>query len=53
MAYVRRPNQMETLAALGLKSTTKIDDVFERDIVTSMLPDDDAVHDVVFGRDDH
>jgi 3-hydroxyisobutyrate dehydrogenase-like beta-hydroxyacid dehydrogenase len=53
MAYVRRPDQMETLAALGLKSTTKIADVFEREIVTSMLPDDAAVYDVVFGRDDH
>ena len=53
MAYVRRPDQMETLAALGLKSTTKIVDVFERDIVLSMLPDDAAVHDVVFGRDYH
>jgi 3-hydroxyisobutyrate dehydrogenase-like beta-hydroxyacid dehydrogenase len=43
-AYVRRPDQMETLAALGLKSTTKI---------TSVLPDAAAVHDVVFERDDH
>jgi NAD binding domain of 6-phosphogluconate dehydrogenase len=51
--YVGRPDQMETLAALGLKSTTKIADVSEREIVTSMLPDDAAVHDVVFGRDDH
>jgi 3-hydroxyisobutyrate dehydrogenase-like beta-hydroxyacid dehydrogenase len=52
-AYVRRPDQMEALAALGLKSTTEIADMFESDIVTSMLPDDAAVHDVVFGRDDH
>jgi 3-hydroxyisobutyrate dehydrogenase-like beta-hydroxyacid dehydrogenase len=53
MAYVRRPDQMEALAPLGLESTTEIADVFERDIVTSMLPGDAAVHDVVFGQNDH
>jgi 3-hydroxyisobutyrate dehydrogenase-like beta-hydroxyacid dehydrogenase len=52
-AYVRRPDQMEALAVLGLNPTTEIAELFERDIVVSMLPDDAAVHDVVFGRDDH
>ena len=52
-AYVRRPDRMEALAALGLKPTTEISEMFEPDIVISMLPDDAAVHDVVFGRGDH
>lgn len=51
-AYVRRSNQMEKLVALGLKPTTEIADLFDCDIVVSMLPDDDAVRDVVFGRKD-
>jgi 3-hydroxyisobutyrate dehydrogenase-like beta-hydroxyacid dehydrogenase len=51
-AYVRRPAQMESSAALGLKATAEIADVFDRDIVISMLPDDNAVRDVVFGRED-
>jgi 3-hydroxyisobutyrate dehydrogenase-like beta-hydroxyacid dehydrogenase len=51
-AYVRRQNQMGKLAALGLKPTTEIADLFGRDIVISMLPDDAAVRDVVLGRQD-
>jgi 3-hydroxyisobutyrate dehydrogenase-like beta-hydroxyacid dehydrogenase len=52
IAYVRRPDQMDKLAALGLRPTTKIADLFDCDIVISMLPDDAAVSDVVFGRED-
>ena len=52
MAYVRRPEQMGKLVALGLKPTTDISGLFHCEIVISMLPDDDAVHDVVFGRAD-
>ena len=52
MAYVRRSDQMEPLAALGLKSSTEIASVFDSDIVISMLPDDAAVRDVVFGQED-
>ena len=52
IAYVRRPDQMDKLAALGLKPTTDITDLFDCEIVISMLPDDDAVRDVVFGRED-
>lgn len=48
--YVRRANQMGRLVALGLKPTTDITDLFECEVVISMLPDDDAVRDVVFGR---
>jgi len=50
--YVRRPDQMDKLFALGLKPTTEIADLFDREVVISMLPDDDAVHEVVFGRAD-
>jgi 3-hydroxyisobutyrate dehydrogenase-like beta-hydroxyacid dehydrogenase len=51
-AYVRRPDQIKSMVALGLKSTTEIAGVFDSDIVISMLPDDAAVRDVVFGRGD-
>jgi 3-hydroxyisobutyrate dehydrogenase-like beta-hydroxyacid dehydrogenase len=51
-AYVRRPDQMDRLVALGLEPTTKITDLFDCEVVISMLPDDGAVHDVVLGRKD-
>ena len=49
-AYVRRPDQIDKLAALGLKPTTEITSLFARDVIISMLPDDAAVRDVVLGR---
>src|ERR1700732_2414981 len=49
-AYVRRPNQMGKLLALGLKPTTDFTELFDCEIVISMLPDDGAVRDVVFGH---
>jgi len=52
IAYVRRPDQMGKLVALGLKPTTDITNLFDCEVVISMLPDDDAVRDVVFGRAD-
>src|SRR5258705_11432482 len=48
-AYVRHPDQMEKLASLGLKPTTDITKLFRCKVVITMLPDDDAVRDVVFG----
>src|SRR6266446_7870798 len=48
-AYVRRPDQMGKLVALGLEPTTEITKLFDCEVVISMLPDDDAVRDVVFG----
>jgi 3-hydroxyisobutyrate dehydrogenase-like beta-hydroxyacid dehydrogenase len=51
-AYIRRPAQMGKLTALGLKPTTNIADLFDCNVVISMLPDDDAVDAVVFGRED-
>jgi len=52
IAYVRRADQMDKLAELGLKPTTKITDLFDCEVVISMLPDDTAVRDVVIGRED-
>jgi 3-hydroxyisobutyrate dehydrogenase-like beta-hydroxyacid dehydrogenase len=52
IAYVRRPDPMEKLAALGLKPTTDITDLFDCQIVISMLPDDIAVREIVLGHDD-
>jgi 3-hydroxyisobutyrate dehydrogenase-like beta-hydroxyacid dehydrogenase len=51
IAYVRRPEQQGKLAALGLKPTTNITDLFDCDVVISMLPDDTAVREIVFGRE--
>ncbi|MCA6109357.1 NAD(P)-dependent oxidoreductase [Bradyrhizobium cenepequi] len=50
IGYVRRPDQIGRLEALGLRPTTDIGDLLDCKIVISMLPDDDAVREVVFGR---
>ena len=50
VAYVRRPEQKEKLASLGLAPTMEIADLFGCGVVITMLPDDDAVRDVVLGR---
>jgi 3-hydroxyisobutyrate dehydrogenase-like beta-hydroxyacid dehydrogenase len=52
IAYVRRPEQQGKLAALGLKPTTNIANLFDCEIVISMLPDDAAVREIVFGREE-
>jgi 3-hydroxyisobutyrate dehydrogenase-like beta-hydroxyacid dehydrogenase len=52
IAYVRRPDQIGELVALGLNPTTDIGDLLDCEVVISMLPDDDAVREVVFGRSD-
>ena len=51
-AYVRRPDRMDTLAAIGLRPTMKITELFDREFVISMLPEDHAVRDVVLGQYD-
>ena len=48
-AYVRRPERIKQLAALGLDTTAEVADLFDCEIVVSMLPDDKAVRDVMFG----
>src|ERR1700732_3659210 len=50
IAYVRRADHIAGLEALGLRPTMDIGDLFDCEVVISMLPDDDAVRDVVFGR---
>src|SRR6266436_8382871 len=50
VAYVRRPDQIGKLEALGLRPTTDIGDLLDCELVISMLLDDDAVREIVFGR---
>ncbi len=50
LAYIRRPDRMRELAERGLKPTTDSTDLFDCDVVVTMLPDDDAVLDASFGR---
>jgi 3-hydroxyisobutyrate dehydrogenase-like beta-hydroxyacid dehydrogenase len=50
IAYVRRPDQIAQLEAINLRPTTDIGDLLDCEVVISMLPDDDAVREVVFGR---
>ena len=52
IAYVRRPDQIGKLEALRVRSTTDIVDLLDCEVVISMLPDDDAVREIVFGRKD-
>jgi 3-hydroxyisobutyrate dehydrogenase-like beta-hydroxyacid dehydrogenase len=51
-AYARRAEQMDHLAALGVQPTLNIADLYESEIVITMLSDDAAVHEVMFGRPD-
>ena len=52
IAYVRRAGRFGELETAGLRPTTDIGDLLHCDVVISMLPDDDAARDVVFGRAD-
>ena len=49
-AYVRRPARLAELKALNLIPTTSMHDLSDCDILISMLPDDDAVREVFFGK---
>jgi 3-hydroxyisobutyrate dehydrogenase-like beta-hydroxyacid dehydrogenase len=51
VGFVRHPERLNELSALGVEPTTDIRDVFDCTIVISMVPDDSAAHEVVFGRD--
>jgi 3-hydroxyisobutyrate dehydrogenase-like beta-hydroxyacid dehydrogenase len=51
-AYVRRPEQIPELEAQGLKPALHLQDLFDCEILVSMLPDDNAVRDVFFGNGD-
>src|SRR5258708_33894035 len=50
IACVRRPEQMGTLLALGLKPTTNLADLLDGEVVISRLPDAEAVRGVACGR---
>jgi 3-hydroxyisobutyrate dehydrogenase-like beta-hydroxyacid dehydrogenase len=52
IAYVRRPDRIGELESLGLRPTTAIGDLLDCELVISMLPDDAAVREIVFGRND-
>jgi len=52
IGYVRRRDQMAKFKALGLRPTMDIDELLNCEIVITMLPDDDAVREVVFGHKD-
>jgi 3-hydroxyisobutyrate dehydrogenase-like beta-hydroxyacid dehydrogenase len=52
IAYVRRPDRIGELEAIGLSATTDIGDLLDCEVVITMLPDDDAVRQVVCGRSD-
>lgn len=49
VAYNRHPERQEELAALGLKPSLKLADLFDCDLVVSMVSDDHAANEIVFG----
>lgn len=51
-AYVRRPAQIEQLRARGVIPTLHLPDLFDCEIIFSMLPNDEVVRDVFFGNAD-
>jgi 3-hydroxyisobutyrate dehydrogenase-like beta-hydroxyacid dehydrogenase len=53
VAYVRRANRMQGLEALNLQPTMDFTKLFRCGIVISMVPDDIAAHEIVFGRVDN
>lgn len=52
IAYVRRKDQIAELKSLGIGATTDMGDLLDCQLVISMLPDDDAVRQVVLGSRD-
>jgi 3-hydroxyisobutyrate dehydrogenase-like beta-hydroxyacid dehydrogenase len=52
IAYVRRPDRIRELEAIGVRPTTDIGDLLDCEVVISMLPDDAAVREIVFGSSD-
>src|ERR1700724_4075107 len=52
IAYVRRPDQIAKLEALRIKPTKDIVDLLDCEVVISMLPDDAAAREIVFGCKD-
>jgi 3-hydroxyisobutyrate dehydrogenase-like beta-hydroxyacid dehydrogenase len=50
IAYLRRPDRAAEIRALGVEPKFSIADLFDCDFVVSMLPDDGAVREAVFGK---
>jgi 3-hydroxyisobutyrate dehydrogenase-like beta-hydroxyacid dehydrogenase len=50
IAFVRREEQVGPLAALGLNPTTDMAEIFDCEIVITMVPDDEALGGIVLGR---
>ena len=50
VAHVRHPERLSELEALELTPTTNISDLFDCEFVVSMLPNDNALREVIFGR---
>jgi 3-hydroxyisobutyrate dehydrogenase-like beta-hydroxyacid dehydrogenase len=50
IAYIRRPDRAAEIRALRLEPKFSITDLFDCDFVISMLPDDAAVREAVFGK---
>jgi 3-hydroxyisobutyrate dehydrogenase-like beta-hydroxyacid dehydrogenase len=50
VAHVRHPERLSELQAPGLTLTTNMADLFNCEFVVSMLPNDGALREVVFGR---
>jgi 3-hydroxyisobutyrate dehydrogenase-like beta-hydroxyacid dehydrogenase len=49
VGFVRRPEQAPALAAVGIRPVREMEPLHECDIVVTMLPDDAAVREIVFG----
>jgi 3-hydroxyisobutyrate dehydrogenase-like beta-hydroxyacid dehydrogenase len=49
VAFVRRPAQVAALQEVGIQAETNLKALYERDVVISMLPDDAAAREIVFG----
>jgi len=51
IGYVREPGRAPALEALGVAPTNDLAALFDCGIVISMVPDDAAAHEIVFGRE--
>jgi 3-hydroxyisobutyrate dehydrogenase-like beta-hydroxyacid dehydrogenase len=49
--YVRDPGRAQALEALGVEPTNDLARLFDRNFVISMVPDDAAAHEIVFGAE--
>ena len=49
LGYVRKPKRNAELKALGIQPTNDVADLFGCDVVITMVPDDAAAHEIVFG----